>query len=241
MLENKEMKNVINKIFSGEMDSEVHDDFVKFSRGVFENRYLLEGKKQALKWAVKSSAEFANYFVRGGLEKINGAVNVKGVIVSTNKELKSEMGFELAGEKGYMGIKQFLVDSEIEPEKILRLMDKYPKVFFALSFKSDDFELKVKAKAPKSGKPGKKGEDGPAADFCSLKTKDKLIVDDLFFGVGDFKEVKINHTVVVEKIDVDTSIKDPIEMREKAVRSGKVVRKIVVDGREKISEKEFSV
>ena len=93
------MKNVINKIFSNETDSEVHDDFVKFSRGRFENRYLLEGKKQADKWAVKSSAEFANYFVRRCLEKISGEVQMKGVIVTTNKKLREEFDFEIGRER----------------------------------------------------------------------------------------------------------------------------------------------
>src|SRR3989344_6948269 len=74
------MKNVIAKIFSGETDEEVHSDFVKFSRGVFENRYLLEGKKQKDKWSLKTSAEFVNYLVRRCLEKISGKVRVTGAI-----------------------------------------------------------------------------------------------------------------------------------------------------------------
>lgn len=239
-MKSKEMKNVINKIFSGEVDSEVHDDFVKFSKGVFENRYLLEGKKQASKWAVKSSSEFANYFVRKCLRKVSGLVEIKGIIVSTNKGLKEKFEFEIEGEKGYMGIKQFLINSSIEPEKILKLMEKYPKAFYALSFKTDNCELKIKAKAPKSGKPGKREDDGePRADFCSLKTSDAEIVRDLFFDFPDFKEIKVNHTIEINNIDVDASIKDPVEMREKAVRLGKVVRKVVVDGKEKVSEKEL--
>ena len=233
------MKNVINKIFSNETDSEVHDDFVKFSRGRFENRYLLEGKKQADKWAVKSSAEFANYFVRRCLEKISGEVQMKGVIVTTNKKLREEFDFEIAGEKGYMGIKQFLIDGLIRGEKIISLMNKYPKVFFALSFKISDYELKIKAKAPKSGKPGAKGEDGPKADFCSLKTTDKNIIDDLFFDFPGFKEIKINHTIEINSIEVPSGNMAPEEMREKSIRLGKVIRKIKVDGVEKRSEKEF--
>ncbi len=233
------MKNVINKIFSGEIDSEVHDDFVKFSRGKFENRYLLEGKKQADKWAVKSSAEFANYFVRRCLEKNSGEVQMKGVIVTTNKKLREEFDFEIAGEKGYMGIKQFLIDGMVNSGKIINLMNRYPKVFFALSFKTSNYELKIKAKAPKSGKPGAKGEDGPKADFCSLKTTDKNIIDDLFFDFPNFKEIAINHTIEINSIEVPKGEMKPEEMREKSVRLGRVVRMVKVDGAEKRSEKEF--
>ena len=233
------MKNVINKIFSGELDPEVHDDFVKFSRGKFENRYLLEGKKQADKWAVKSSAEFANYFVRKCLEKISEDIQMKGVIVTTNKKLREEFDFEIAGEKGYMGIKQFLIDGLVNSGKIINLMNKYPKVFFALSFKTGDYELKIKAKAPKSGKPGAKGEDGPKADFCSLKTTDSSIIKDLFFDFPNFKEIKINHTIEVKDIEIPGGNMKPEEIREKSIRRGRVIRKINVDGEKKVEEKGF--
>ena len=97
------MKNTINKIFSGQIDEEVHLEFVKFSRGVFENRYLLEGKKQPEKWSLKSSAEFANYFVRLGLEKVSGKVKVTGAIIST-LDLTKDIAFEIVDTKKYLGI-----------------------------------------------------------------------------------------------------------------------------------------
>ena len=234
------MKNVINKIFSGECDEEVHLDFMKFSKGKFENRYLMEGKKQAGKWSVKSSAEFGNYFVRRCLENFDGSVQVKGAIICTMKEIKKDIDFEISGEKGYMGIKQFLIDTFVSSEKILNLMDKYPRAFYALSFKNDNFELKIKPKAPKSGKPSNKEDDkGPKADFCSLKTSDKSVVDDLFFDFSDWKEIKIKHTIEVQEIELPSGVKEPTEMREKAVRKGVIIRKVEVDGCEEIKEKEF--
>ena len=58
-----------------------------------------------------------------------------------------------------------------------------------LLFKTNNSELKIKGKAPKSGKPGKKGDDeAPKADFCSLKTSDREIMKDLFFDLHDFSE-----------------------------------------------------
>src|SRR3989344_2525454 len=195
-----EMKNVIAKIFSGEFDSEVHSDFVKFSRGVFENRYLLEGKKQKDKWGVKTSSEFANFLVRRCLEKFGGRFDFKGAIIYT----------------------------------------KYLKAFYALSFSGNGFELKIKAKPPKSGKPGKKGEDEPKADFCSLKTSDLEIIKDLFFDFSSFKEIRIKHTLEIRDIEIPKNYKTPEEMRELAKRKGVVKRFIDVDGQKKVSEKEFA-
>jgi len=233
------MKNVIGKIFSGDCDEEVHNDFVKFSRGVFENRYLLEGKRQASKWAIKSSAEFANFFVSRALGSLSGSVKVKGAIICTF-DLREETEIEVVRIKQFAGVKQHLIDSEVEVEELKKLMDKYPKVFFALTFSFPDGDLKVKAKPPKSGKPGKKGDDeGPKADFCAIKTTDEELVKNLFFDFPNFKEVKIRHTIEVKDIELPKGIEDPREVREKAVRKGIVKRIVAVDGRAEESEKDF--
>ena len=234
------MKNSINKIFFDETDEEVHEEFVKFSRGVFDNRYLLEGKKQKDKWSIKTSSEFVNYFVKIGLEKIEGNVNISGVIVSTG-ELKRDIDFPIERIKNFQGIKQIIINTEVDKNKILALMDKYPKAFFALSFKTGDYELKTKAKAPKNGKPGKKDEDGPKVNFCSLKTLDVQLIRDLFFDFPDFNVIKIRHEINIKEIEIPLGVKDPKEMREKAIRKGVLKRFVEVDGKKEIKEKEFSI
>lgn len=236
------MRSVINKIFSGNVDESVHAEFIKYSRGVFENRYLLEGKKQKDKWVVKGSAEFANFFVRRCLEKTKGAVDVKGIIVSTDN-IEGDCSFEIADTKKYMGITQFIIDGSVEPAAVLTLMDKRPRAFYALSFTAEGTELKIKAKPPKSGKPGTKSKDddeGPKADFCSLKTTDKSVIEDLFFDHQNFTEIKINHTLEIQSIELPKVYKTPEEMREKAVRKGVVKRMITVDGKKDVKEAKFS-
>jgi hypothetical protein len=231
---------VVKKIFEGVFDDEVHSDFLKFGRGEYKDKYLLDGKKQAKKWAIKTGPEYVNFLVRKCLNKVSGTTDVKGIIVST-MDLRDEIDFEIKKAGNFQGIRKLQIDTEIEVSKIVEMMEKYPRVFFALSFKGDDFVLKVKAKAPKSAKPGKASEDGPKAEFCSLKTEDKSIVDELFFGVGDFKEVSVNHTINVEGIvyPKEMATMKPEEVREQSKRKGKLVRKAIVDGVEKISEAMF--
>ena len=234
---------VIKKIFDGDCDEEVHADFLKFSRGEFKNRYLVEVKKQADKWAIKTSAEFGNFFVRKCLGKVSeGRVAMKGVIIST-MNLMDEINFEIKKKSNFQGIRKIEIDTEVSANDILNLMERFPRVFFALSFSTDGYVLKIKPKAPKSGKPGKKNEEGPKADFCSLKTKDDEIVKELLFDVdlGSVKEVKINHTVNVNNIVYPEGMKDmkPEEVREQSKRGGVVVRNMVLDGVEKVSEHEF--
>jgi len=234
--------SVINKIFNKKIDEEVHSDFLKFGRGEYKDKYLVEGKKQKDAWAIKTGAEFANFLVRKCLEKAEGNLDMKGIIVSTlNLGNEEEIGFEIKKRSNFQGIKKLEVDTSIDPKIILDLMDKHPKVFFALSFKTPAYELKIKPKAPKSGKPGKKDEEGPKADFCTLKTSDTRIIDDLFFDNKEFKEIKIRHTIKITGIDYpkDVSSLKPEEIREKSKRKGVIVREIEADGQKSTSEAEF--
>ena len=47
---------VMKKIFEGVSDNEIHNDFMKFSRGEFKDKYIIEAKKQANKTAIKTTA-----------------------------------------------------------------------------------------------------------------------------------------------------------------------------------------
>ncbi len=231
---------VIRKIFEGVSDDEVHNDFLKYSRGNFKDKYLLEGKKQSDKWSIKAGAEFANYLVKKCLEKVSGNISAKGIIVSTS-DLSDEIKFPIKKKSNFQGVRKLEIETEISSEELRSLMERYPRVFYALTFKGDDFDLKIKAKAPKSGKPGKESEDGPKADFCTLKTNDKTIVEDLFFDSPNFKEIKISHVVAIEGIvyPKDMTKLKPEEVREQSKRKGKITRISTIDGKEVISEKDF--
>ena len=118
-------------------------------------------------------------------------------------------------------------------------MNKFPKAFFALSFSLKNYTLKIKPKAPKSGKPAKKGDEDVKADFCSLKTSDNSIINDLFFDNKNFKEIQIKHQININEIILPKGISDPIKMRELAKRKGIISRIIKSDGNSTTKEKEF--
>lgn len=232
---------VMKKIFEGDFDEEVHSDFLKFGRGEYKDKYLIDAKLQGGgKFAIKTGPEFANFLVKKCLEKVSGKIKVKGVIVSTT-DLRDEIPFEIKKASNFQGVRKFQIETELDVQEIISLMEKYPRVFFALSFSGDDFDLKIKPKGPKSSKPGKESEDGPKAEFCTLKTKDRTIVEELLFGVEDFKEVSVNHFINVEGIVYPKNLAElkPAEVREQAKRKGKITRKVIADGKEKISEAEF--
>ena len=223
------MENVIKRIFSEKIDEDIHNEFIKFSRGIFANKYLLDAKKQKDNWTIKTGYEFANFLVRKCLDKISEEVEVKGIIVFTGALSESKIPIERV--KQFMGIKQYVINTKANSGNIIDLMNRYPKAFFALSFKFDNGELKIKAKAPKGAKPSTKGGVEPKADFCSLKTKDESLVRDLFFDFADFKEIYIKHTLQIDSIELPKGIADPMKMRELSKRKGKIIREIRIDGR----------
>ena len=220
--------NIIKKIFDNSIDEDVHRAFVKFGKGSYENKYLLEGKKQKDKWTIKASSEYVNFIVEKCLKNANGKIQFTGAIISTQK---IDLDF-VENIKQFMGVKQYLVNTEVDSGKILDLMEKNPKVFFALSFKTPTSELKTKAKTPKSSKPSASGEKEAKADFCTLKTTDKEIIDDLFFENPNFRLIKVKHSFKIDQIIIPKGFTNPEEIREKAIRIGVITREVNVDGKD---------
>lgn len=229
--------NFIKKIVDKNIDENVHLQFQKFSRGEFRDRAVIEAKNSNGKYTIKTSAEFANELVRLMAKKLGeDKTQVTGAIVSTN-DLTGEIDFK--EKKQFQGVKRYLIDKEMSGAEIISLIDKFPKTFFALSFEVGSDKLKIKPKAPKSGKPGK-GDEEVKADFCVLKTTDKKIADNFIFEKPDFKQAKINHTFFIDKIEMPEGEKDFAKIREMAKRVGRIVRKAEINGEKKEEEFGFS-
>ncbi len=229
----------IKKIFDGKTDEFVHLQFQKFSRGNFNDKALVRAKNSKGKYSINTTYEYANEIVRSLAEKLgNNKTKINGVIVST-KDLKGEVDF--SGKKQFAGVKQYIITKEMTGNEIISIIDKFPKAFIALSFTVGENELKIKAKAPKSGKPSTKTDEKIAPDFCKLKTTDKELARSMLFDldIESFKEVEVRHAFIIEDIEIPAGEKDPEKMRENAVRIGKIVRRTKVDDKETTKEVKF--
>lgn len=239
------MKFFINKIFDNEKDSLVHIQFSKFSRGEFRNKAMIVCKAQSNGvYKINTGPEYANELVRFLAEKLNNnTTKVNGIIVST-RDLAGELDFQ--NKKQFMGVKQYQIDREMRGDEIINLCNKFPNAFFGLNFSFNETELNIKQKAPKSAKPSQKGEAEVKVDFCKIKTKDQELVKNLLFDVKDFKEVEVDHTFSIKEIIVSDQLKkeakdDYSKIKDMSLRKGKIIRKLKIDGIEKINEKEFEV
>jgi hypothetical protein len=232
--------NFIKKIIDNRIDEQVHAQFQKFSRGEFKNRAIVHVKKSANKCSINTSSEFSNELVKIMAQKLGSKkTKITGGIIST-ADLTNEIEFK--EKKQFQGVKKYVIEKEMSGEEIIKLLDKFPKAFFALTFEVGDDKLKIKPKAPKSGKPGSKGEDAPKPDFCKLITNDKKIIESFVFEKPDFKVAEIGHTFVIEEIVIPEALKksnDFAKIRENSLRKGKIIRKAKIDGKEIIKEIKF--
>jgi hypothetical protein len=96
--------------------------------------------------------------------------------------------------------------------------------------------LKIKKALPKPGKEESKVDD----KFCALDLDEKYwerVKEVFFWDVPEGKKCKIKHDVIIEDVEIPSDVSAE-KVRELAVRKGKIVRKIEIDGKaeEKIYE-----
>lgn len=235
----RHMDCFIKKIFEGkgEKDQLVHVQFQKFSRGEFKDKAVILYSKAKDKYTLATTYDYANEFVRFLAEKLGSKkTKVTGPIIST-RDLKGQLNY--ASIKQFAGVKQYVLDCEMSGEELIALLDKLPTAFFALSMTVEGCELKIKPKAPVSGKPSTKADAPVKADFCKFYTTDKNMIKSFIFDseiTESTKKAEIKHVYNINDIIVPKDETDPLKMREMAVRKGKVTRIITID--EKIVKKE---
>ncbi|MBR9705507.1 hypothetical protein GOV14_00580 [Candidatus Pacearchaeota archaeon] len=238
------MDSFIKKIFeqTASGDSNVHNQFVKFSRGQFPNRAMIRAKISKGRYIIDTTAEFSKDLIITLAEKLGDQKTlVTGALIST---VDLEGQFEYKERKMAMGVKKYMIESEMSGNEIIALCGKIEKTFFAFSFKSGDTELTIQIKSPKSAKgssSSKKEGKKAKINFCKLKTEDKSIVNTLIFDseASNFKKIEIKHDIIVDKIILPEGEDDFVKIRELAKRQGKIVRKLDIDGKEVQKEAEF--
>jgi len=237
--------NFIKKVFDKNPDNDVHLQFQKFSRGEFRNRAMIKVKKVKEKYTINTTAEFANELVKTLAEKLGKEkAQVTGGIISTVnlKELPEYKEFlKSATVKQFQGVKNFQINSEMEGDEIVKIVNAFPKAFFALSFSAGDSILKIKPKAPKSSKPKNKDE-APNPDFCKLITTDEKLAKEFLFENVTFKDAEARHDFYIDSIVIPDEIKNEKDfaiVREKSHRKGRIVRRTIIDGKENSVEVEF--
>lgn len=229
--------NFIKDIFENKIDSNVHKQFVRYGKGTFQDRALVElSVSKNIK--IKTSFEYANELVKLLANTINDKVHVTGGVITT----KVIDDFTFENIKQFAGVKTYQVDANLSKEEILNLMDKNDALY-CLSFSTEHGTLKIKVKTPKSAKPGKEKGDEAKANYCTFTSNDLNLKKEFAFDMkGDFKKFKASHTFIINELIVPKELEnDFARARVEAKRKGKIVRITDVDGKKNEITKEVIV
>jgi len=227
--------NFIRKITEGKIDAWVKKQFLRYGRGTYEKKAVVQISRTSSGATIHTSFEFAGELAYLLADSVQGKTAVTGGIITTQK-ISDEVDFEFAGQKQFAGVKTFLIDTPLTKAQIKGLYEKFPFTLIFLSFSTDAGQIKTKVKNPKSTKPSSKGsaeEEEVKADFCTFKTKDAKLIEDLTFDIKEtFQKVSISHTFEINDLEIPKQYeKDFAGARLHAIRKGKLIREITLDGR----------
>ena len=213
----------IKKIFEGR-GGDAHYQFVRFGKGRFENRAVLNLHRTS-KIKLKGSFEWANDFVNL-VSELDSGVKFSGIILS-----KEEL--ELENEKKKTGIFQYDV-SEVSCEKIREINSRAYAML--LNCEGDGIVLKIKKKLPKPGKSAAKIDD----KFCQLELDLKYWEQvKQAFMLPECRKCRVSHVFEINEIVMPEGEKDFAKIREVAKRKGKIIRQVEIDGKVSEEGREF--
>ena len=213
------MESFLKKVLTGKGDSDSHRYFMRFGKGDYKRRFLISINKGE-KIKIKTSFEFANDLVMFVNE--NKKVKFSGKVLAKEK---------VAGKEGRKKAGVFVY--EISESSIEEFENAY---YYLLDVNDSEIVLKIKKSLPKPGKNEEKIDEG----FCVLLINAKYwnaLKSTFFWDLPEgVKKVSIEHQLKINDIVMPKEESDPVKVREKALRKGTIVRKMIVDGKETLKE-----
>lgn len=223
--------NFIKKIFQGRIDEQVHQQFVRFGKGIFTDKAIVNFKKSGTKIRVTTSFELANDMVLFVFELVDKAL-VSGTLIT--KQQVPSLG---AGKK-----KSRIFEYEINKEMASKEINELAKnaYFMLLDCSAGGIDLKIKKKLPKPGKAVGKVNDKYCILEADLKYEPKIREEFLFDLKNEAdiaKKIEIKHSFLINDIILPQGEKDFEKIRLLAKKKGVLTREISIDG--KVIKKEL--
>ncbi|MEM2956071.1 MAG: hypothetical protein QW041_00640 [Candidatus Pacearchaeota archaeon] len=219
----------IKKIFQDKIDETVHWRFVRFSKGIFENRAIMNVSRNG-KIKISGTYDLVNDLVLF-VAKIANNLQVSGILM-----MRSEIK-DLRGTRK-KGLFVYELNQKINFEK---LNDIFKNAFaILLDCNAEGITLKTKKKLPK---PSIKGIDKIDDKFFTIQMDIKFwpaVKEEFLFDLPEGKKYRIINKYEITDLILPQNEKDSEKLRLLTKRKGKVVRKSIIDGREIIHEKSFT-
>ena len=217
------METFLKKAIDEKIDSDVKRYFLRFGKGSYNRRFLISFDR-GNKLKIRGSFEMANDIVK--FLKENNDVKFSGKVLSKDKIA----GLDFKKKAGVFVY-------EVENSDLKEFENPY---YYLVNVTSDDVVLKTSKSLPKPGQRAEKIDE----KFCALDLDLKYwpkIKEVFFWDVPECKKCVIEHTVSITGVEIPKNETNPEKIRENAVRKGKIMRKMVCDGKEIVKEYDISI
>lgn len=225
----------IKDIVENNVTEHAHNKFLRYSKGNFVGPLMkIKFGKSDVK--VYGSFHFVDELLILVAEYLGSkVVHVKGSLV-WNSDLTPELaklGIMYSKVTKSRGIFKYVLENDVNIKDFVEYMGKYNVL---VSIK-DDVSLVTKSSFPK---PNKEFTN----DFCKAvfpASFAKRILEEFAFETKELpKEVVIEHRILIDDIELP-DVESFEEARRLAKRKGTLIRKVIVDGTETVTEFKFSV
>lgn len=220
----------INKIVKKEIDDSVHRKFTRFSKGIFENKAVMNISRNG-KIKISGTYDIVNDLVEF-LASISSSLKISGILMSRGQI----SGFQGKEKKG---IYNYELNETIDGKKLSEIVKN--SFYALLDCSGNGVELKTKKKLPR---PSSKGIDKVNDKYvvCSLDIKFwPQVKNEFLFDLPDGKKFRMIHRYDIKEIVMPKGEKDFEKIRVMAKRKGRLSRNSEVDGKPFSSALDFEV
>jgi len=243
----------LTKIVLDKVDDATHKEFTKYGRGEFEGPRIVVKSKNILRLEGSFGYEsFIGEFIVKNIPEDNYKVNGKIFTHSDESDFLSNFGITLVKDKKkplYVANVKGLVLNSNDLKKIYERLIEGNYLFLSITPESKANKTKITTKTT-FPRPPTKGDIEVKTDFCKgqIENNETLrkaliqgLIPDFIDEIGEnFKTIELSNKIIITNLELpkDTQVKNP---RIAALRIGKLIRTLKVDGKELKSEKEFKV
>ena len=218
-------------VLTKKTDGHNHQQFIRYSKGTFENRAYYHLKISGQKLTVFCGFELVNDLIYM-IIKNNEEIEVKGKVYAKEKL----HALYLANEEKKKGFFIYTINDHLTKEQAEEFYETCKETYILVQIKAKDAELKAN---PKPHNPrGKYIEK-----FCKVITEGKIkaaILDALAWDCPQAKDIEARHTLAITTLNIPPGIEnDTVQARLDAKRVGIMYRHLVVDGQETTKEFPF--
>ena len=241
-----------------EKNKSIHRHFYRYSRGDFIGPAIKISKTKN-KLTLKGSHEYEDLIleiVTHGISNLNEKFEIKGILISGEdiSEVIKSLGFNWDVKKSSGQTKNYKAEilDRINRDLLLESIEKFREnSYFLLSFNIDpNHKVTTKKNIPQPSKKKVEEDDvDKRVQFCTgyISNTEKNLNYILKAVLSDFiselpknwKKIILFNNYKISDIEIPKNIKNSRLLRVMAIRKGKLIRTVDVDG--EIIEKQYSI